>query len=69
MPFSRLSNPPTAEDVKEVIRRYAEQNLPGRACAGVTIRVGDGPDLDVEELLVLPTPPACHLRVASPSPG
>lgn len=45
----------TAEDVKEIVRRYAEDNLPGWACAGVSFRVGPIPDAQSESLLVMPT--------------
>lgn len=48
----------TAEDVKEVVRRYAEQNCPGWQCAGVSIRVGPLAENKEESLLILPPPEA-----------
>jgi hypothetical protein len=45
----------TAEDVKEVVRRYAEQNVPGCACAAVSFRVGEIGAAVTETLLVLTT--------------
>lgn len=31
----------TAEELKECVRNYADENLPGWACAGVSFRIGD----------------------------
>lgn len=44
----------TAEDVKDIVRRYADQDFPGWACASVAIRVGGLTDGVEEVLLVLP---------------
>lgn len=52
-------NAVTAEDVKEVIRRYADEHFPGWRSAGVSIRLGEvGTDDEGEYLLVRPIPPA-----------
>lgn len=44
----------TAEEVKALVRRYAEDNLPGWACAGVSFRLGDVGSSITETLVVLP---------------
>lgn len=55
---------PTAEEVKDIVRRYVEGNYPDWANAGVVVRVGGSVDA-VEELLVIPTR---RPRLASTSP-
>lgn len=55
----------TAEDVKEVVRRYAEDNLPGWACAGVSFRLGDVGASITETLVVLPCEPKATPAVSS----
>lgn len=45
----------TAHELKEAVREYANDNLPGWECAGVVIRMGRGPESDSERLVVLPT--------------
>jgi hypothetical protein len=47
----------TAEDVKDVVRRYCEENLPGWACAAVSVMVGEPGEDETERLLVLATTP------------
>jgi hypothetical protein len=44
----------TAEDVKEVVRRYADQNVPGWECGGVSLRVGPVAACCEETILVMP---------------
>jgi hypothetical protein len=44
----------TVEDLKSLIRRYADQNLPGWACVGVSIRVGQIGASVTETLVILP---------------
>lgn len=44
----------TAEELKEKVRQYADEHLPGWQCAGVTFRVGPLIDSRNELLLVLP---------------
>jgi hypothetical protein len=45
----------SAQELKDCVRQYAQENLPGWECAGVVIRVGRGPDAEAERLVVLPT--------------
>lgn len=45
----------TAHELKEAVREYANDNLPGWECAGVVIRLGRGSDSESERLVVLPT--------------
>ncbi len=57
----------SAEDVKEAVRQYAEEHLPGWRTAGVMILVGPVGEDEQERLLVrpaTPTPPPSD----SPSP-
>lgn len=44
----------TAEDVKEVVRRYCNEHFPGWRATGVAIRIGEIGEDDYERLLVLP---------------
>ncbi len=46
----------TAEDVKVLVRGYADQQLPGWECGEVSLRVGDIGEMKEETLLVLPIP-------------
>jgi len=39
---------------KDVVRRYADENLPGWACVGVSFRLGEVGAHVAETLLVLP---------------
>lgn len=47
----------TAEDVKRVLREYANDNHPGWTCAGASVRVGEIRDAQNEVLLLLPVIP------------
>lgn len=47
---------PTAEELKEMVRRYADAHAPGWSTAGIMVRLGTGQQMAVEELLVLPSP-------------
>lgn len=46
----------TAEALKDLVRRYAEQNpnLAGWACASISFRVGKVGESETETLLVMP---------------
>lgn len=56
----------TAEDVKKVLREYAEDNLPGWACASASFRIGDIGSHITESLVVQPTPPSASEYRPSP---
>lgn len=48
----------TADDVKRVLREYANDNFPGRRVVGsAQFKTGDGPD-EWETLMAYPTDPA-----------
>lgn len=55
-------NPVSAEDVKAVVRAYADAHFPGWECASATIRVGEIMNATEECLLILPA------RSSSPPP-
>lgn len=47
----------SAEELKNYVRQYAEEHLPGWACAGVSIRLGEIGSHVTETLVVLPVFP------------
>lgn len=46
----------SADELKELVRAYAAEHLPGWACGSVMLRRGEGANLVIEEILVLPIP-------------
>jgi hypothetical protein len=52
----------TAEDVKRVLREYADENLPGWECAAASFRVGKVGEVPEEQLVVVKGPPAPPTR-------
>ena len=54
----------TAEEVKELVRRYADQEFPGWRVAGAFVAVGAFGEDDRETLLVSPITPS-----ATPDPS
>ncbi len=46
----------TAEELKDCVRHYAEEHLPGWACAAVSFRIGEIGAHVTESLVVLNQP-------------
>lgn len=58
----------SAEELKAKVREYADEHLPGWACAGVSFRLGEIGASVTETLVVLPPCGPVTAPIASPEP-